>query len=375
LLWWNSSPNDGQLYIYYNDGTSSQWVTANNFTGGSNNLFLPLSGGALTGPLTLAADATAPFGAATKRTVDAALNDVGRNQLLNGLFNIQQRGQGPWGGNIYMVDRWYVFTVNDTINATLVALSDIDRAAIGDEAAVSALQFVFTGSATAGSYSGFNQKTENVRRLSNKTVTWSFYARATSGTPRLTCDYYQYFGTGGSPSASVSGNVGITPALSSTWQRYTMTTTLPSISGKTLGTNSDNSTIFQTELSVQGSSIGVQSGTVQVWGMQVEVGSIASPLEKPDPQIDLAKCQRFYQPYGQVLCSGYNVGASGVFIDFPFPVPFRATPSAAFTNITYSNGSGLAVNLLTSNHARFSVIATVTGLSYATFDLALIAEL
>jgi len=46
-LWWNSS--DGQMYTYYNDGTSSQWVVANAFTGGSG--YLPLSGGTLTGAL------------------------------------------------------------------------------------------------------------------------------------------------------------------------------------------------------------------------------------------------------------------------------------------------------------------------------------
>lgn len=46
-LWWNSS--NGQMYTYYNDGTSSQWVVANSFTGGS--AYLPLSGGTLTGNL------------------------------------------------------------------------------------------------------------------------------------------------------------------------------------------------------------------------------------------------------------------------------------------------------------------------------------
>ena len=47
-LWWNSS--NGQMYTYYNDGTSSQWVVANSFTGGS--AYLPLTGGALTGAVT-----------------------------------------------------------------------------------------------------------------------------------------------------------------------------------------------------------------------------------------------------------------------------------------------------------------------------------
>jgi hypothetical protein len=45
-MWFDSV--GGQLYIYFNDGSSLQWVIANNFNGG---LYLPLSGGTLTGPL------------------------------------------------------------------------------------------------------------------------------------------------------------------------------------------------------------------------------------------------------------------------------------------------------------------------------------
>lgn len=48
-LWWKS--DEGALYVYYNDGTSTQWVVANPFTGGGG--YLPLSGGTLTGGLTV----------------------------------------------------------------------------------------------------------------------------------------------------------------------------------------------------------------------------------------------------------------------------------------------------------------------------------
>lgn len=48
-LWWRSS--EGQLYIYYDDGNTSQWVVANAFTGGS--AYLPLTGGSVTGPVTV----------------------------------------------------------------------------------------------------------------------------------------------------------------------------------------------------------------------------------------------------------------------------------------------------------------------------------
>jgi hypothetical protein len=58
-LWWNSSPSEGQLYIQYNDGSSAQWVTTNNFSGGG--LYLPLAGGTINpGPLVINANTTAP---------------------------------------------------------------------------------------------------------------------------------------------------------------------------------------------------------------------------------------------------------------------------------------------------------------------------
>jgi hypothetical protein len=48
-LWWRSS--EGQLYVYYNDGNTSQWVIANAFTG--NGAYLPLTGGSVTGDLSV----------------------------------------------------------------------------------------------------------------------------------------------------------------------------------------------------------------------------------------------------------------------------------------------------------------------------------
>jgi hypothetical protein len=48
-LWWDSI--GGQLYVWYNDGDSSQWVTVVNQ--GFGGTYLPLIGGQLTGPLAI----------------------------------------------------------------------------------------------------------------------------------------------------------------------------------------------------------------------------------------------------------------------------------------------------------------------------------
>lgn len=53
-LWWNSA--DGILYVYYNDGSSSQWVGASS---GGMGQYLPLTGGSINGSLTISATLTA----------------------------------------------------------------------------------------------------------------------------------------------------------------------------------------------------------------------------------------------------------------------------------------------------------------------------
>jgi hypothetical protein len=68
-LWFDSV--GGQLYVYYNDGNTSQWVIAVNQATPDLSGLLPKSGGTMTGPLILAADPTGPLQAATKEYVDA----------------------------------------------------------------------------------------------------------------------------------------------------------------------------------------------------------------------------------------------------------------------------------------------------------------
>lgn len=278
----------------------------------------------------------------------------GRNFLHNALMNVQQRGQGPWTTtNTYTADRWLLSISTDSNSVSVVTLADSDRAAIGDEAAIYALQDVFTGSTTSGATSTILHRIENVRRTSGKTVTFSFWARATVGTPRIGIGYAQVFGTGGSPSTAVTGNIGTTPALSTTWQRYSVTNVIPSSAGKTFGTTLGTDFI-QTEFwfSDQGTGanrsggIGVQSGTVQLWGIQLELGSAATPLEKLDPRLDLANCQRFYQTGYFGLMAYAPAVAIGVGTAWALPVTMRAIPTLVITSEAAHSGMGTSRSLI-----------------------------
>jgi hypothetical protein len=253
---------------------------------------------------------------------------------------------GPFTVSGYTLDRWYQSIVNGTLGTTRIALADADRTAIGDEAATYAMQCVVVGGAPVASVTAIQMPLEGVRPTAGKTLTISFWARAASGTPKIGVSFSQFFGTGGSPSASVNP-AGSAVTISTTWARYTVTLACPSIIGKVLGTNGDdqNDVTFWfssgTTNNTQAGGIGVQSGTFSLWGMQNEVGSVATPLEKPDPQQDLAKCQRFYCTFAVLVPAAANPS------NIVLPVTMRANPAVAGggAGFTTSNLSAAAVTI------------------------------
>jgi hypothetical protein len=325
----------------------------------------------MTAQLTLVAPPVNSTDAAAKSYVDgnvsSALHDVGRNLLHNSLFNIQQRGAGPWTTNAYTADRWILNVNTDAISATIVSAVDGVRTQIGDEAVQFFFQNTFTGSAAATAATEIIQNIERVRRLAGKTVTVSFYAVASTAGLKLGLNVFQYFGSGGSPSAGVYAQAtGSVVTLSATWARYSVTIAIPSAVGKTLGTNNDDFTQLILYLSsgannnATAGNIGVQSGTVQLWGMQLEIGSVATPLEKPDPQQDLAKCQRFYQT-SIALLQVYSTAGANFDYGISFATPMRAAPTIAFVSISYSSASGLTAGNISNAGFNAFANATATG--------------
>jgi hypothetical protein len=279
-------------------------------------------------------------------------------------------------------DRWNLSFVGDTDSVSPQSiLGDADRAGIGDETATFQLVNIFTGNAAAGSYSQITQRVEGVRRLAGTTVTLSFWAKA-AATQKLGINATQVFGSGGSPSAAVrvlaTGNA---VTLSTAWARYSSTFAIPSVSGKTLGTSGGDCTQLElwyssgATLNAAAGNIGVQSGTIQLWGVQLEIGSVATPLEKPDPRYDVSNCQRFYQAYAQLLVSGYNAASGVVYNELILNTQMRAAPTVAFASQTFSNASVGSLNASAANHLELKTTITATGYGFTLGDVMLSADL
>jgi hypothetical protein len=297
------------------------------------------------------------------------MHDVGRNLLHNPLFNVAQRGTGfssVVGSWVYTVDRWKCIgtAAGDTLSLGRVVAVDSDRTAIADEAVSFLITNNFTGGSGAANSIAIQQPIEGVRRLANKTVTVSFWAIA-SAALKVGVSFDQFFGTGGSPSAAANAN-GQSVTLSGAWTHYSVTMTVASAAGKTFGTNGDDYTGLNLWLSSgatnnpRAGNIGVQSGTINLWGVQLEIGGVMTPLEKPDPQQDLAKCQRFYQT-GIVTMYGYATAGIAILGGVLLPVAMRAQPTVAVASWTVANITSPTISAMSAAAINYFGTVTATG--------------
>lgn len=239
-----------------------------------------------------------------------------RNLIINGDFRINQRAfTSTTTSGTYGFDRWQMLGSGGTTTYSTQAFS-VGNAISGYEP-INYARIVSSGQSAASSYSTLTQKIESVRTLAGSNICVSFWAKASSGTPKIAVDLFQYFGTGGSPSSSVSTYLGQV-TLSTSWQRFTVTGTVPSISGKTIGTANDDSLNLNlfvsagSDFNSRTGSLGIQSNTFDIWGVQVEGSSSATDFEQRFYGVELLLCQRYYQSIEKPMLRGVFGNATAV---------------------------------------------------------------
>jgi hypothetical protein len=261
---------------------------------------------------------------------------AGKNKIINGDFFINQRGfSSTTTSGTFGFDRWgFVTSSGGTYSAETFTPG---TAPVAGYEGKNFTQIATTGqSGTVFTY--LSQKIESVRTLANTPMVVSFWAKASSGTPSLWVETNQNFGTGGSPSAQVITTTG-TATLSTLWERFTFTYTNPSISGKTFGTNNDDflEMLFWTSASSGvRPSMGIQTATIQIWGVQIEAGSVATPFQTATGTIqgELSAAKRYYTresvttTYAYLKSNGNATTTSVARIIVPLPVTMRVKPSA-----------------------------------------------
>jgi hypothetical protein len=229
------------------------------------------------------------------------------------------------------------------------------------------VQGVTATQSAAGDFAIITQRIEDVTRYAGTTVTISFFAKANTGTPKIGVEVKQNFGSGGSPSATVSVPAGAS-TLTTSFARYSVSVAIPSISGKTLGTTANTSylelnlwTSAGATYATPASSIGIQNFTASIWGVQLEYAASATYFTTATGTLqgELGACLRYYQRitstgYG-FMCQGQGYGTTGVgYTFFPKSI-FRIQPTAIEFATLMSNVIGVgtfnvtALTLNTSN--------------------------
>ena len=315
--------------------------------------------------------------ALTKVKVGGIEPNLGRrNIVINGSASVNQRGDstGVTADGYYGPDRWYYKTEGEETVS-------ISQASDGPDGFANSYKVeVTTADSTiaADDYARIETRLEgqNLQHLKYgasgaESITLSFYVKS-SVTGTYAVGFY---------SADGSRNIGSTYTISSanTWEYKTLT-----FAGDTGGTiNDDNGEALRIWFLLSAGSnftssdntswagysdsrvayghtanvIGTSSATFFLTGVQMEVGSQATPFEHRSFGEELALCQRYFYKLvsgiNQSFAMGTYYSSSLITSDIRYPVTMRATPTVSYATgtdyyVAYGGGQGDGFNTFTA---------------------------
>jgi hypothetical protein len=361
-----SGPDDNSLTLSYTVGKEQVYINGVLQVRGSD--YTASTGSSITGMAALTANDIVTVLAFTAFSVSNTYTQAeanarfvqnsgdfsaGKNKVINGDFGIWQRGTSftnPVSDTGFTADRWYPVWNGTGATRTLSRQTFTPGAApVAGYEGQSFLRYDVSVAGTGNTYNYITTSIEDVRTLAGQTVTVSFWAKASAATSVQNVQIDQNFGSGGSSINYNALSSGVTSfSLTTSWQRFSVTATLASISGKTIGTGSYLRAFLALPAGV--------TFTIDVWGVQIEAGSVTSAFQTATgtQQGELAACQRYYQrPSNTSAYALYGYGTArsttqaNIFIQFP--VPMRIAPTAvdfSTLQITVPGLSGEAVNSL-----------------------------
>ena len=330
-LWWDST--DGSFYVWYEDVDGSQWV---GIRAASSSASIDVNdvepGSPLTGNLWWNTDVESGKSLSVyngSSWVNA--QPLSGNAIINGDFGVWQRGTS-FTGSGYSADRFSFVSSSATPTTNSVTQETFTPGSIEAIGYGNAQFFIRSEITTLGSATAprIEHKIEDVNTLAGQTVTLSFWAKSVnsnSGSIR----FAQSFGSGGSAKTVSFSD---TFSMTSSWQRFSFTGTLDSVSGKTVGSGS------LLELRIYQES--VDGSVIDLWGVQLEAGGVATPFRLAgggSKAAELALCQRYYYKVTtdaafKYIGTGFYESSSSMLIYHHFPVTMRTVPTLEATSGT-----------------------------------------
>jgi len=282
-------------------------------------------------------DITGTINLLTSSTLSSS---AGKNAVINGGFDIWQRGTsfnsvGTSGTN-YTADRWINYNTGTT-NCNVTRQNTSDTTNLPTIQYCARVSRASGNTNTSGLWMAQALETSASYPFIGKTAVYSFYARrganysATANALAVTVGYGtgtdQGVNTGALANVAFSG----TATLTTTWQRFTFTGTIPT-----------NATQVAHYVAYTPTGTAGANDYYEITGVQLELGSTATTFSRAGGTIqgELAACQRYYWRWtangvaNSPLRHGYAYLTTAVqFIVNP-PVTMRATISST---VQYAN--------------------------------------
>lgn len=286
--------------------------------------------------------------------------DVPKNLIINGGFDIQQRATAQTTSGYGSDDRWANSNGGSTKTHSLQLFTLGQTDVAGNPKYYSRTTVVSV--AGAANYAQKRQSVEGVTTLAGKTATLTFWAKA-DASKDIAVELFQLFGTGGSPSAAV----GITPqtvTLTTSWVKHSLTFAVPSVSGKTLGTNGDDyfgvNFWFDagSDYNSSTNSLGQQSGTFDIARVSLcegDVTALDDPFKERTLGEELALCQRYFT---EVTVSAQSGGVGFMIVPWRTVATMRVTPTNAIIAAGSTNNATAVTDAVQSGDGGYFQIQT-----------------
>ena len=267
-----------------------------------------------------------------------------RNRIINGAMQISQRtavntnvAVGTGTSGTFGPDRFYGYTGT----ASLWNTSQVTTGAY-DFPYANRLQRIAGQTSTSPLYWRQIVETANCIDLSGQTVTLSFYATAGANYSGGSSAVGIFTGTGadqGTASLNTAVWTGLVLPLNSTFTpttsrtRFTFTATLASVVQE-----------LAIGITYTGSGTAGANDYIDITGVQLESGTVATPFERQIYGTQLAMCQRYYY-VGLNAVYGYPSPSTGGFaLDqrYDFKTTMRTTPTVVTNYSVQSNITSIA---------------------------------
>ena len=285
-----------------------------------------------------------------------------RNLIINGAMQVAQRGTSfnSTSGFLYTADRWRRYFQSSTGAFSTSVDSD---APAGFEKSLKLTVTTTQSTLTASEQYWVSQAVEaqnmsqlNMGTSDAVTSTLSFWVKSS-----VAGDYAVMFGSSGSTRQYVSM---YTINSANTWEYKTIT-----IAGETTGTWATGTSIgmnvrfsvgvgtdfhtasedtwltaYKLSTNAQTNLMATSGATFQITGVQLEVGSVATPFEHRSYGEELARCERYYQKSDSArmtMWSGNTTSGQNYFHGISFITQMRTTPTMTTTaggSIAYFSG-------------------------------------